>query len=391
MGILYIAPYVDKKIKEKRGFGSYQPAGNKKILGVLRSLEKGNNEVTVISPLLINKKQFKVFKKEEKKMSNSKLVYPSTINTAYLNFIITFIMTFFECAKWAVKKENRIIIAYNYRIETFLVAFAIKLLFRKKLVIEYEDGVQYIEEVNKVYKKIVSFIEKNTKKFIDGAILVNNNLSLHFDDIPLLTINGVFSKTDDLKNNKKSDSNEVVMYTGRLDHERGIDVFLNSIPKINSDLKNDISFVITGYGPYKNKVTNEVKLLSDKGYKVKYTGFLSDSELLETKKTATIFVNPQRRNEIFGDYSFPSKIFEYISFEKVIITSDVAGIKKLNDPRMFVIYENDSSDELATAIEKAASLSEKNTQELVSNAVTWAESFNVENLSQEINNFLKKL
>lgn len=140
-----------------------------------------------------------------------------------------------------------------------------------------------------------------------------------------------------------------VLYVGRLDYEKGIDVFLDAIQIINRDFEiseNSIIFRICGSGPFRDPVTS----FAEETPNVHYMGYVTKRELLEHYRTARLFVMPSRR-ETFGLVAM-----EAMSCGLPVITSDISG------PRSFV--REDFGDMIPAGRPKALAFSIKNFLEL---------------------------
>jgi glycosyltransferase involved in cell wall biosynthesis len=74
-------------------------------------------------------------------------------------------------------------------------------------------------------------------------------------------------------------------------------------------------------------------------------------------ENADICVNAQKSKEGFGDFSFPSKLFEYLSEHKIVVSSDVADVREALADTV-IIYEDDKPEKLASALEEAIQIAE---------------------------------
>ncbi|MCV5343286.1 glycosyltransferase, partial [Escherichia coli] len=77
------------------------------------------------------------------------------------------------------------------------------------------------------------------------------------------------------------------VYTGRLDYVGGIEVLLEAISNLPSDIRN--KFVITGYGGLKEQVVAHANELN-----IKFKGFLSEADYDSLLSSAKISINPLR-------------------------------------------------------------------------------------------------
>jgi glycosyltransferase involved in cell wall biosynthesis len=136
-----------------------------------------------------------------------------------------------------------------------------------------------------------------------------------------------------------------VLYVGRLDYEKGIDILLDAIRIVNRKrgaTQQEILFRICGDGPLSQLVQNH----ADEVPNVRYMGYVTEEELLECYRSADLFVMPSRR-ETFGLVAM-----EAMSCGLPVVTSDISG------PRTFVrdsfgeLIPPRNSCALASGIEK---------------------------------------
>ena len=113
-----------------------------------------------------------------------------------------------------------------------------------------------------------------------------------------------------------------VLFTGRLAHQKGVDVLLKAIKilEARNTLGSDISFVICGTGPLKDKVDTYAK----RSQYLTYEGFVAEERLPDLYRSASLFVMPSRR-ETFGLVAV-----EAMASGVPVLVSDTPG------PRTFV-------------------------------------------------------
>lgn len=356
--IVYIADYYENSILEARkGITNISPAGNNKIIKMNQLFtEYGFKTVIINNNASPNNRSGKKYDKIEKEISEStKIIYTELIDKKFLNSILSIINTFI-CIKQLKKVYDiKAIVFYNFTIKNAIPAYLSKILLRIPIIVQYEDGY-YLSKGKSVKNKMFWLLEYIGFKLIDGAILVTSLMKKKLKpDTPFCVIRGFINKEilnlqqkRRLKNNTIPQKPKTLLYSGRLDLERGILILLEALKKIDIELE----VYITGYGPLKNKVQEEIHNINrSKQYlKIKFLDFLSLEEYRNLLINSDILVNPQRENSGFSEVSFPSKIYEYISAGNLVITSNVSDIEKLNKD-MFVIYKNDSVEDLANAIE----------------------------------------
>jgi glycosyltransferase involved in cell wall biosynthesis len=121
----------------------------------------------------------------------------------------------------------------------------------------------------------------------------------------------------------KDHSEFKVLFVGRLDSQKGIDILLEAIVHLERKIPQEaskITFQICGIGPMSGSVNN----FAENRPNVNYLGYVSDENLLHLYKSASIFLMPSRR-ETFG-----LAAMEAMASGTPIITSNIPG------PRTFV-------------------------------------------------------
>ncbi len=99
-----------------------------------------------------------------------------------------------------------------------------------------------------------------------------------------------------------------VLFVGRLEFIKGIDIFLEISKRFKDDL--NVTFHVAGSGSYKER------MVAENSSNVVYHGILSDEELAELYGSCDIFLYPTRWD------AFPSVILEASSSGEYIITSN---------------------------------------------------------------------
>jgi len=353
--VAYVAPYVNTQLQQKRGYSAKHTAGNKKIDCILLAMEESGNDITVISPLLLKQNTMKWFSRDAYPIgNNSEVVYPGTVDLKGVSLLMTLFTTFFQLVRWnrEHKKEPRAVVFYNYRLETALPAILFKLLYRVPLIVEYEDGIYAVTETNKHYKKLSVAVEKFANKLLDGAVLVTSVLKKRVSTDNYTVVRGGTVHPSRLKPVREVDLGTDerpfrMVYSGRLDYDRGIEILLDALPYVNTGRKLELD--ITGYGPLEDKLKQFIQSHQNPQIKITFHGFLDDHDYAQLMETADLFVNTQREKISFSECSFPSKVVEYIKYGKLVLTSGVSDINVINQ-NMFVTYDNDDPKELAAGL-----------------------------------------
>jgi glycosyltransferase involved in cell wall biosynthesis len=144
----------------------------------------------------------------------------------------------------------------------------------------------------------------------------------------------------------KSKINIEVLFVGRLENRKGIDILITAIPKIIQK-NSSISFNIIGSDPMNLKESYKSNQLFKNH--VQFLGKVSSSELENRYKKCDIFVAPSRYE------SFGIVFVEAMKFSKPVIGTNVGGIPDivLNNKNGYLI-EPESVEALVNAVIKLA-------------------------------------
>lgn len=226
-------------------------------------------------------------------------------------------------------------------------------------IVKVDDAIyEKSSGIKSLQRKIERMISTNALKNASNVLVVNektkNIMNLYYN-VPKEKIsivpNGVdisFFKTS-TKNPKK------IIFSGVMYHHRGLDVLLDSIPKLVKKIP-DVQVILLGDGPELKKlqeIVHEQKIEKN----VFFKGWIDRSKIPEEISDASIAIGPLRRT-LVTENALPIKVLEYMGSslpiialegtlpEDVLIDSkngffvkdsdDLAGkvIQLLEDPKM---------------------------------------------------------
>lgn len=315
--IIYLVQQLtDECLVRRDNHNCFSQAGLNKSKGIASMIKKSGYEVTVLSPSFANNRTGKVYKSFHEKYNGYDLYHSLLLDIPYINML--------TCILWIsytlVKKRNFYdkILFYNYTPETAMPAFFAKIVLRKKIYLEYEDGI-FALDIIKPLKWLVAINEKIGNILISGAILVTENLKPRVKTENIQIIPGVIDQdlyTYFSKRPPKKDAKKVIMYSGGLDEIRGINIFLEIAEDIINKIEGNYEFWITGKGPLEQMVHNYTKKHPDK---IQYYGFVSRDKLLSLYECVDAFLSLQKPEHKFSACSSPSKVYEFISAGKFCI------------------------------------------------------------------------
>lgn len=134
----------------------------------------------------------------------------------------------------------------------------------------------------------------------------------------------------------------ICLYTGSVCKDNGIEQFIAGFLKAN--IKNSELWI---YGP--GNYVDEVKSIAEKHKNIKYYGITSNREVLEIQKKVSLLINPRPTDISYGEFSFPSKVMEYMASGTPLLTTHLPGIP---EEYFNYVYEAECSEEGFSAVLK---------------------------------------
>ena len=140
--------------------------------------------------------------------------------------------------------------------------------------------------------------------------------------INLTNFNGI-DKDYDFRRKYAMDNEKIILYIGRLVHEKGVQHLISAMPKIINGY-NDTKLIIGGKGGMYDELREQAKNLGIEN-KVYFTGYLSSKEVQKMYKCADIAVFPSTY-EPFGIVALESMLAGVPT-----VVSDIGGLNEIVD------------------------------------------------------------
>ena len=119
--------------------------------------------------------------------------------------------------------------------------------------------------------------------------------------------------------------------------------------------------------------------------RIKFLGLLSTNQLINTYKKADIFLNPRPVSMTSNDISFPSKLFDYLWWNKPIISTCTKSL----DPKYREILDIVEDDPVSIALAIRSYLEGK--KYFKNKNKEWIINKNWNNEAKKLKKFLKKI
>lgn len=240
-------------------------------------------------------------------------------------------------------ENNDIVVVYNVIYAWLLLPILAKKKNKKSYLIQadYAPADSYNSIVKKIYSIMIS---KSIRKYdVVLAMSVNDKNMLNKKQVFCLMEGGIDGATfKDVQPPDISTKRPLrIMYAGLFNQGAGIDLFLESIKRIE---RSDICVYVSGQG----KLEEYVKNAAQSDCRISYLGKLPYEKYLSYLKTCDILVNPRNMNLPENKHNFPSKMMEYIATGRMIVSTKFAGWEKFEKVARFC---DCNVEELAKAID----------------------------------------
>jgi len=307
-------------LEQRRISRNISIAGNVKVVGICRALQKRGWWTGIYSPGTVAERAGRYHPKYQEALKGTRLPpinywYGATIDNRIFRLFIE-IWSLFRIFPKLLRKYNvSNVIIYNISILTIFGAF-FALAYGCAVILEYEDSVLASRSQHpQLWKKSYRFYEILCSRLIKGIFAPSPELLSAVACKNTKYIPGVISEdllmvvksNTEKKKRKAMDQRSPIkmVYSGGLDESKGISRFLIAIEHINYPLE----IHICGKGPLELPLREQAKTSR---HKVIFHGFLSREMLLELQVSCHIGLNPHLTT-IHNGGSFPFKVVEYLA------------------------------------------------------------------------------
>lgn len=198
----------------------------------------------------------------------------------------------------------------------------------------------------KLMKRIDARAIRKSIRGMDGVVSLTKELGADLaPTLPKLVMEGILSPTFTQLQLGAPPVREpfVIAYAGGLTNRYGVQSLVEAVQAFPGT---NISLKVCGSGPLQEWVSR----VSRDDPRVEYLGVLPIAGVIEVYRSAHLLINPRPITEDFVRYSFPSKMIEYMSTGRPVLTTRLPGIPEEYKP--FVWFTTgDSTASLRAAVE----------------------------------------
>jgi len=286
-----------------------------------------------------------------------------------------FFKAFIKTNRLWLKNKYKVIHVHNMPDFLIFIPFLQK-LFGTKLILDLHDPTPevYLTKFNSGQKtiKILELQEKISIWFADHIITTNIAFVDAFikrgcpENKITIVMNSpddkIFSRSNNETDNKPNKNKFVIMYHGVILERHGLDILVKSVNILKNKIPG-IELWVYGDGEFKSnflKLTDELDLNNI----VKYFGPVDLETIAETIPNISVGIIPNRLSP-FTNINLPTRIFEYLYFNKPVIVPRTQGIRDYFDENSIWYFEPDNIESLANEIFNIYSFSNETSVKLV--------------------------
>ena len=197
-------------------------------------------------------------------------------------------------------------------------------------------------EIRSKFSCIYIVADEEVPPGADGYIFLSyNSFKKYNKDISKLHLDGAVYPSQILQNVKKLNIKKdkiIFFYSGSFFEYTGLKILLEAVDLLK---ENNFELWISGSGD-----DSYIKSAMKTDNRIKFLGLLSVNQLQNAYKKANVFLNPRPVNMVSNDISFPSKLFDYLSWNKPIISTCTKSL----DPKYREILDIVNDDPVSIAL-----------------------------------------
>jgi glycosyltransferase involved in cell wall biosynthesis len=210
---------------------------------------------------------------------------------------------------------------------------------------------------NTLPRRLEHWSQTKCMSLFDGLIVLTQQMADDFaPHVPHIQVEGGIPDdlpgpaTNGARHQEVDESKFIVMYSGSLSSFKGTPLLLDCFKFLSGDR---YKLWITGSGD----ALPMVEEASRRDSRIQYLGRLPYKDVLNLYHSASVLVNPHTAEGASARYVFPSKLLEYLTAGRpVISTLSTPEVARTYGPYIFALKE-ETPQELARLIENLASLS----------------------------------
>ena len=265
----------------------------------------------------------------------------------YLHLLLR-IIRFIKLWKNKLEKDNSAILCDGLNFTLLLSCFLCKIFFNIRVTVFVTDMPRYLSMG--FLSRIKSSLQEYIIRQMDAFVTLTNYMDadLNPNHKPSVVIEGMVDVRAKCESNKGRRREKVCMYSGSIHKVYGIKKLLDSFLAMNNT---DYILEIYGDGDYRAELVE----LAAKHDRIIYKGLVSRDVIVARQKQVALLINPRPSWYEYTQYSFPSKIMEYMLSGTPVLTTKLPGIPAEYDKYLYY-FEDESIEAMANKMSEVLSM-----------------------------------
>jgi len=354
--VCYLCGIVDDRIKQERLIQFNNSAAENKVLGICRALQPHVKHVIAVSTGrgggIRNGSRFPAV---SRRVSNVAVLYSAFWHHALLSHLVTawsLVCLLFRLNKLS-KNKSVCLIAYN-RNWIYLPMLCMARLTGARCYLDLEDA-PVMGHMN-MLKRFLTGLQVKVIDYLcrDGALLANSLLANEVRHERQLVCYGVATKKHPPVVCDQQQPVRV-LFGGSLLKETGVQLLIDSVrllEKQHQDICGKLEIVVTGYGEMLEDL-HKISLGDGVSW-IDFHGEVPLSKYQSILKSVHVGLCLKLPSSEMCATTFPSKVVEYASFGKVVLSTRIQDVVNLFEDDGAYYVENESAESLAAIFREIA-------------------------------------
>ena len=181
-----------------------------------------------------------------------------------------------------------------------------------------------VPHLNKLFFAIRKYMQKKYLTEFDSFVFLTKYMNEDYNPLkkPYIIMEGCVDANHHINKFKKCSyptTPRIIMYAGAIEAEYGFDTLIKAFTSLTDP---HIALHVYGQG----KFVPHLLEYAQSDPRIKYLGIVTNDQILEAEKEATLLINPRYSHHDFVRYSFPSKTTEYMLSGTPLLTTKLCGI-----------------------------------------------------------------
>jgi glycosyltransferase involved in cell wall biosynthesis len=253
--------------------------------------------------------------------------------------------------KWcyANRKEKKVVV-FTCIYLPFLVPFVLLKQLSKLKLTSFVPDLPVYEftyakselSIKRMFVPIYISLTNALCRSVDYFVFITDAMKSKFGEKPYSVVEGFIDIAGGYSECPTLTVRKTIMYAGAFLEKFGIKNLLEAFLLIPGGYE----LWLFGSG----EMESEIRIAAGRDPRIKLWGNVSNKEVMEYERYATILINPRFTSNEFTKYSFPSKILEYMSSGRPVLTTRLEGIPHDYHDKLYFI-EDESIEGMRDAIE----------------------------------------